>query len=441
MRSAFKFAPVAIVFFMFFMLSSGVAKASEGTDAFGRGVSAFRAGDYQIALSEFLRARHAGIDSANLRYDLGATYFKLGRYRESAQEFKALAKIRQLAALAHYNLGLIALKQKRPRAAESEFRLVTQLSGNGKINALAREQLYLLNPTASKHFAPWVGFANVGGGYNTDVSLLSRSSLISAAGRGSVFAQLLAGAIGQLEGTPGHGLRFISTFYHINYPSLNFYNQTLLRVGLAYRRPLSGWDAEVSAYTNYSYLHGNPFEQFNSLGFDFWHPFARDWQVHIKYRYSHITGSNPYAYLTGDQQQLGVQARRRYAKLDMRLGYALALNRRADLSVGNSFYSASPTRNEIYARANWPVMPRTKVFIHVSYQLSRYNSPDITLQGTNLVSETRVDRRYLEAVGARYRLLKGWYFVGEFQHAHADSTLSVYSYDSDLYSLQVEHIF
>lgn len=439
MRPGFKFAPVAIAICL--ALSTGTAEASPGITAFEKGVSAFRLGDYEAALSAFLKARESGIDSTNLRYDLGSTYFKLGRYRDAESEFETLSREPALAALAHYNLGLIALSERRKATAESEFKLAAASAHSEKIKALAYEQLIRLNPKSVRGAARWVGFANLGGGYDNNVSLLSRSNLIAAAGQGSYFAQFLAGAIGQLQGTPDHGLRLISTVYHVSYPSLNTYNQTLLRLGLAYRRPVTGWSTEVAGYVNYSYLHGAAFEQFNSLDLRAWHPLGDAWTVRLRYRYSHITGIAPYAYLTGGQQQLGIQTRWRPSQLDLRLGYEVELNNRADLNVGNQFYSASPTRHEVYVRANWPATSRTKIFLHASYQHSRYNSPDISLSGGALVSKTRVDDRYLESIGAQYRLSTGWYLVGEYQHTHANSTFGIYSYRSDRYSLQLEHYF
>ncbi|OBS10191.1 hypothetical protein Thpro_021241 [Acidihalobacter prosperus] len=410
-------------------------------DAFGRGVTAFRAGDYEAALSAFLKARASGIDSTNLRYDLGSTYFKLGRYREAAREFEALSREPALAALAHYNLGLIALAEHRKRQAMAAFKRATASEGSDKIRALAYEQIQRLNPTAASPAPRWVGFANLGGGYDNNVSLLSRSNLITAAGQGSNFVQLLAGAIGQLQGTPDHGLRLIGTVYHVSYSSLSAYNQTLARLGLAYRQPMSGWATEAAAYLNYSYLHGSAFEQFNSLEFRAWHPLGEDWRVRLRYRYSRITGLATYGYLSGGQQQLGAQARWTPGQLKLRLGYELELNNRSDLTIGNQFYSASPTRQEVYLRASWPVSGKVKIFAHASYQHSRYGSPDITLQGGNLVSKRRVDDRYLESLGAQYRLSSGWYLVGEYQHTHAHSTFSIYTYGSDRYSLQVEHYF
>lgn len=439
MRPALKLAPIMVAICL--ILSSGVADASEGKDAFVKGVAAFRAGNYETALVDFLHARSSGIDSSNLRYDLGVTYFKLGRYTEAVREFEVLAKETDLAPLAHYNLGLVALKQEQKPQAIREFSLVTQLDKVGKVGALAREQLTRLTPSAAGQVPRWIGFVNLGGGYNSNVSLLSRSSLISAAGKGSDFTQFLAGGIGQLSGTPDHGLRLIGTVYQVNYQSVSFYNQTLLRLGLAYRRPLGDWSAEVSGYTNFSYLHGTSFEQFNSLGFDLWHPLAADWKARLKYRYTHVTGNAPYAYLTGDQQQIGIEVRRNTQRMNFRLGYEYELNRRADLAVGSQFYSASPTRNEIYLHANWLVVPHTRLFVHASYQQSHYDAPDVVLQGTTLVSKTRIDKRTLESLGARYRLHRNWYLVGELQHAQADSTYSVYTYTSDTYTLQLEHFF
>ena len=83
--------------------------AAQDAPAFERGIAAFQSGDYAAALQSFLEAQRAGLDTAGLHYNLGATYYRLQRYPEAEREFQALARDPAWAALAGYNLGLIAL--------------------------------------------------------------------------------------------------------------------------------------------------------------------------------------------------------------------------------------------------------------------------------------------------------------------------------------------
>ncbi|WP_455380773.1 tetratricopeptide repeat protein [Acidihalobacter prosperus] len=440
MQPGFKFFLVALAACLTFWSIN--AYADTATVFFNKGVSAFHAGNYKAALTAFLKARKLGNRSTNLRYDIGSTYFKLGRYREAAREFYALVKNPALASLAHYNLGLIALSRHDKKQAIRQFRLAVKKTDSNKIRALVRVQLEKLNHAAT-HFVnhDWVGFANLSGGYDSNASLLSRSDLIAASGKGSYFTQVLAGTVGQLTGTPEQGLRFISTLYHISYSSLSEYNQTLVQLGLSYHYPAIGWKLGVGGYANYSYLHAAPFERFNTLELSGSHGLTDNWAIRLRYFFSAITGAGPYYYLGGDQQQFGIQARWNPEWLDLRLGYRLDLNHRKNLTIGNQFYSASPTRGEFYLRANWPISSRIKMFLRTSYRHSRYNRADIFLSQGTLISKARIESRYLAAVGARYRLLKDWYLTGKFRHMQANSTFRVYSYKSNRYTLALEHYF
>src|SRR5207253_10419661 len=95
--------------------------AADGALAAERGIAAFRAGDYAVALQLFLDARAAGLDTPGLRYDLGATYYRLGRYAEAEREVQALVPDPQWAPLADYNLGLTAQRAGRPQRAIEYF--------------------------------------------------------------------------------------------------------------------------------------------------------------------------------------------------------------------------------------------------------------------------------------------------------------------------------
>lgn len=440
MQPGFKFLFVAVAICL--MFCSIDAYADTGTDFFTKGVIAFHAGNYKAALAAFLKARRLGNNSTNLRYDLGSTYFKLGRYRDAAREFRALVKNPALAGLAHYNLGLIALNLHEKRQAIRQFRLSEKKIHSNKIRSLVRVQLEKLN-IATTHTATrtWVGFANFSGGYNSNASLLSRSDLIPASGKGSYFTQVLAGTVGQLTGTPEQGLRFISTLYHISYSSLSEYNQTLVQLGLSYHYLEMGWKLKIGGYTSYSYLHEAPFERFNTIELRGSHALTGHWTIRLGYSYNAIIGAGPYYYLGGDQQQFEVLARWNPQWIDLRLGYKLDLNHRKNLLVGNQFYSASPTRGEFYLHANWPISNRVQMFLRTSYRHSRYNDADTFLSQGNLINKTRVESRYLGAIGARYRLVRDWYLAGMFRHMHANSTFKIYSYRSNRYTLTLEHYF
>src|SRR5688572_23158740 len=89
-------------------LAPGPAAAADRTQVFDDAVAAFRAGDYDAALRSFLVARHLGLDTPGLRYNLGVTYYRLQRYAEAQAAFEALSHDPLWSALAHYNLGLVA---------------------------------------------------------------------------------------------------------------------------------------------------------------------------------------------------------------------------------------------------------------------------------------------------------------------------------------------
>ena len=162
---------------------------------FQQGIAAFRAGHYKEALRDFLLARQYGMSDPHLTYNLGVSYYHLGDYTDARREFVSLAQNRDLAALSDYNLGLIALRQGDKPEAGRRFQLAYAGAPEPALKQLASRQLARLGSPAAPHTSAsaWVGFANLGTGYDSNVTLTTQNSLLAPAQQGSAVLSLLAG--------------------------------------------------------------------------------------------------------------------------------------------------------------------------------------------------------------------------------------------------------
>src|SRR3981081_472220 len=161
------------------------------------GIRDFGSGAFQQALDKFLDARGQGMDSPALRYDLGATYYKLGRNTEAATEFRSLLSDPKFGDFARYNLGLTARRAGHKSEAKEYFSQVAEQAHDAHLQALARAEL-----RGHSRGGPhgWQGFVEASGGYDDNVALASRNTLLTASGAGSKVYSAMAGGGGAVHG-------------------------------------------------------------------------------------------------------------------------------------------------------------------------------------------------------------------------------------------------
>ncbi len=300
--------------------------AAPGSQRLEQGRAAFAAGDYTRALSHFRAALTAGLDSATLHYDLGATLYRLGRYSEARTQFRALRQTPAFAAIARYNLGLIALKQGRERSAREHFAAVRAHAEDARLRRLAARALARLpRKSEAAH-----GLFSLGAGYDDNASFAPEADLVGVSRRGDPFVELLAAARKPL--TRPARLRLEGGVYVRDYRTVNRFDQVSLRAGVARLGTVGAWRSTAGAHGALVYLGGARLESVGSLSAQGRRAFGPR-RLRLRYTLSRIEGADAYAYLTGWRHRLRAELRLPAGSGRLQLGYRLEANDRADLGA------------------------------------------------------------------------------------------------------------
>jgi hypothetical protein len=401
------------------------------------GIDEFRAGAFAPALDKFLQARAAGLDTPVLRYNLGAVYYKLGQDDKAAAQFESLLADPKFSDYARYNLGLIAQRAGRTTDAQRYFTAVEAQSRNTQLRLLARSSLR--GKTAASH--PWQGYVQVGGGYDDNVALAARTSLLSASGVSSPAINAQGGGSVQLTGNRDHGLQLAGNLYDVQYSNQSNYNLLFARLGPEYRMPLGSWRVQSGGYFSEIRLGSNELEKLGSLNLRAQHSLPGSAVLRLDYWLERASGGAPYAYLTGWQNQFAVQTGWHPGPVQVTVGYGVSINRRQNLSVGTQFFSASPTRQQLEARLRWEIDPANEIYLRGRYGWNRYDQSNIFLQAGVPVMLRREDTVRNAELGYNYRLTAHGSLNADYEYRRNDSNIARYAYSSNRYMLAYIYVF
>lgn len=409
-------------------LAVAVATAAGGEEQFQAGLQAFRAGDYRAALTSFEQARRAGYDSATLDYNVGVSHYRLGNYRQADAALQRAARSPELRAVACYNLGLTALRLKDPQQALSWFEQARDATTDESLKDLATRQI--ANIEEAQPGDPqreWLANLSVNVGY--DDNIVDPVSETGQVLEDSLF-ELLALASGPVAGTLRNGVRLDGSFYALRYRQYDEYDMNVLRAGVAGLRELGAWQGELAGHYEASTLGGDDYlrtAQLTVAGARRWSGNAR---LRLRYRYADIDARHPgYEQLSGWRQQFDAQNRWGSDGRNLLVAYLFELNDRADLQIGTSFTSYSPTRHQLRFGGETGLGTKWIGGGEVGARISRYNDPDHT-SGTRPV--TRQDEQLQLRLRARRPLAYGWEFVLEYGYTYNESNIELYDYQRNM---------
>ncbi len=310
-----------------------------GEADFGQGIEAFKHGDYDQAAKLFESARQAGMNSAQLLYNLGVSYYRLGRYEESRRYFLLLTSDASMAPLARYNLAIIADHEGRHDDAIGLLRQVAANTKDRKLQYIAQEKLADLRASTGV----LRGLVSVKTGYNDNVTVAPTGTAAGPDG----FVEVLAHVESLVHGTWHQGLFLAGNFFTRKYLSLDSYSQDLLQGEI--RRPTTcgGIPVWYGGYAYTSTFGGLPYQNVFGLQTAGKWSLGEHVDLHARYRFENIRSLNSaYDYLQGQKQQLRLERISGTGKHRLRLRYEFEINDRAD-QPGASF---SPTRNNLSIR-------------------------------------------------------------------------------------------
>ena len=420
-----RFVIVALLLIPF--LWQPVRAAGDGELATERGIAAFRAGDYAAALQSFLDALAAGLDTPGLRYDLGATYYRLGRYAEAEREFQALAPDPKWASLARYNLGLTAQRAGRPQQAMEYFEDVYRTTADANLRALAATAFERLRGAPPSPLTSAV--VSVAGGYDSNATLSPDAATVGVSHQGDRFVEALAAATRLLVGNTERGWVAHGSLVLRKYGDLHQFDVAGSRAGLSHERYWGRVQTSAGAYFDTAYIGGDRLEQGASLDAQASSRLDSGGELRARYQFRHIAGGSGFEYLDGREQRLTVDAGFTLAGAFLRAGYQLELNHRRDLQQGSEFFSASPTRQSLFATVALRNVAGWQADARGEYRVSRYGDPNLIDEGAlGILEVTRKDRRYGFALHANRRLTAPWGVFIDYSYYRNGSNLDTYDY-------------
>lgn len=410
------------------------AAAVTGEQAFAQGIGDFRAANYSAALKSFLQARAAGVDTPNLRYNLGVTYYKLLRYPDARREFSALTRYPTWASLAHYNLGLTAQRLGEAQRAIGHFSQTHRTADDAKLRTLAAVALERLGqaPTPVRASA----LISISGGYDSNVAQVSGTDTSTATKRGDAFAELFGAARYLINGTAARGVYALGGLQLRNYQDESDYDQRALRIGLGHDADAGRRQTSVSGYRDVIYLDGELFERIDTLDLGARHRLDGGKDALVRYRLGHVDGGDGFTHLDGWWQRVLLDVGFASGSARFRAGYQLDHNDRADLARDGEFFSYSATQHALFASVMHPLADGWRLTARAEFSRSRHHDPDLLDSGTRAI--TRRDNNHLATLRVDRRLSRPWELYFDYGYYRKQSNLDTYDYTRHQLMLGVE---
>lgn len=417
-------------FLVVFSLFPGIVSAQSAgaatleIQAFDRGITAFRAGDYHAALQSFLDARRAGLATSGLTYNIGVAYYRLQRYAEAEREFLTLAREPEWAALAHYNLGLITQRMGREQQAMEHFERVLRTSADPKLHALASTALERLGGAP---LPPRTAIlVSLAGGYDSNATISSNAGTLEISDKSGLFVEAFAAGTHHLAGNSARGWHIDGALVLRKYSDLDQFDQIASRVGLSYKTDSGRSQTSVGGYFDLIYVDGKRLEQAAVADMQARRRLEAGGDVLWRYQLGRIDGGGGYEYLDGWRHRITMDAGSAWTPVLLRVGYEFEYNDREDLRQGSEFSSYSPTRHMLFASMTWPEVGGWRTDARGEYQMSRYNDPDRLDGGTREV--TREDTGYSVFARASRRWTGVWRLFIDYSYYRNNSNLDAYDY-------------
>ncbi|MGD8925259.1 MAG: outer membrane beta-barrel protein [Thioalkalispiraceae bacterium] len=393
--------------------------AAAGDTQFKQGLTAFKKGDYNKALTAFKKAEQAGMRSAALNYNLGVVYYKTGKLEQAKTYFTRLRKNRKLAQVANYNLGLIAEREDNNSIALQHYRIA--LKGSDKdIQELANYRISKLKQRAKVNV--WYGMASLVLGHDDNVTLIPNDSPTQ-------MSDNYLEAFAYASYIVNQQLSFNVSYDWLNYNDVDVADFSQLMGGVDYRLQYGQWQLIPGLRYSQSTLNSSSYQHIIDLRLTGRQQLSRDRKVTLRYRYNDIQSQNAlYDYLEGTRQQFRADYDLGFNLHDLRLRYQLELNDRQNLPTANY----SPTRHTLQARMKYRLNTQWRLEGTAEYRNSRYG---------DAAGTSREDDRYRLRAGANYLYNREWDVRLRYTYTDNQSTLATESYTRNDIQAQVNYSF
>jgi len=398
-------------------------QVSAETDDWAAGKAAFEAGNYDLALTHFQKARDAGLPGPAVHYNIAVAHFKLGEYDEAAAAFGLIAaKFPEMEGLAEYNLGLVANRQGRREDAALHFLQAYKVSDNEKIQILASDRIRELEPER-RTTSRWSSAFGIRAGNDDNVALRDEAGVPVGTTTESPMVDAFASVIGPRNDRDG--LRFRGSAYIVKYADADEYDQSEFLAGGFYEWRRRNWRAEFGAHATTSTLGGDAFDRKIGADARFVRYIGDNNVVDLRYSYDDVSeGDAVFAGISGSRQRIDARYRWYRQMHRVQFRYVIETNDRIDPGV-------SPQRRSLIVDYGFRPLRGPGYEAGVELRDSQYAD----------VANPR-DEDLLSLFGTlTYAFSNDWSILLNFRHSENDSTDPLYSYDRLQFTLGAMKIF
>jgi len=416
-----------------------------GSEEFREGVSAFKAGNYNQALTHFEASRRQGNRDPRLLYNLAVTYYKLRQFGEAEGLFRMLIDEPEWADLSRYNLGLIARQRGDRRAAERWFRKVQDTAASDKLIYLAGEGLRELGvavrPARVVPPRKWFTLLSLTGGYDDNaIAFPDRLQTRSSQGEDS-FAEFLGYGQVYLSGNRGDGVRLHGFVYTKQYIDLDVVDIVTFNAGLIHDMRYRGWDIEYGAGAGYTEIDGDELTT-QVQGTAGVRRNAGSSEYRINYQPVYHDGGSNFRHLDGWEHRVDLRWRHRVEGGRLTARYRLEIHDRDDLAVDNTFLSYSPVRHGGLLEWDWYITPSWTFTAGGEFTNSRFSDRNRLTDIDGVFKEKKRKADLIEAwAKVQYQLNPQWRILAEYSYQDNDDNFQLFTYDRNEIKLAVEFTY
>lgn len=393
------------------------AEGPTSSTAFSEGVSAYRAGQYAIAVRQFQTAEDAGLRSAKLYFNLGLAHYRTRQLEKAQRAFAISSRDADYRGASLFQLALIARSQQR---TEEALRLLAAAEAAEPVLAsrvaivrgrITGEPVAL---TRTQHYA------YIGAGYDNNISLSDDrpESLKISSGFVEGLGQLTHRYDrfeGVLRGYLQHA--FSADDFDVLAADAHGY--------LRYR--MLGAEAGVGPAVGLLRFGGDSFSrQAGVRAYWLWSRTARGLRHRLVYEGDRVLADAPFESFDGHRHML------RYSLLaatyDLR--YSFEWNDREGTAGVDSFASQSPVRHTFFAQRQLIRGARFEVLGGLQYRHTRYRENERFFDAQlNAVEARRSEHRYQARVTTRLAKTRVGHPTAEVRATFNEANLERFNYD------------
>ena len=429
--------------------AQNLPESDGGHSAFERGSQAYKAKDYQSALTHFNQAWAAGNSSATLLYNRGVVLYRLERLDEAKQVFISLLLNTQWVHVARYNLGRIAEDQQDYTSAHDHYLKVFHQADNENLRRLAEQKLATLDkpvdqvvPTTDPVQKIDTSSVLLSAGLTADNNAMSLADDLgqSASDASDIYHHALVYGHYYVDGQQDSGIKLYGLAYDRRFQTHYVFDATILGLGGTKEMTIRDLRGEVGVRITRAWVYaGYLANQYTILSK--WEKPLSLGIAELQYHSTYYDAADNFAHLAGWQHQLQLGWQYDYGQIRLEPALRLQTNQREDKQSATQIYSYSPTSIGLLMDVKWKLAEKWELFGNAVLSRASYSGENqlTDLGGINR-QEKRENTHAEVAIGVKYQLSPRWSVKADFSHRTISDNYDIYSYGKQTAGVKVEWV-